>query len=466
MTAARPDPASFRDPGGRVYERDGRIFRTVTEVAAADFEFVRSTGLLERLAHEGEVLPATPVDPGILGEPTPGVRYVVEHPRLPFVSYPYEWPFPALKAAALLHLRLHLRALDAGVTLSDASAYNVQFVGARPVFVDSLSFRRYRPGELWAGHRQFCEQFLNPLLLRALLGVPYNAWYRGTQEGIDTVSLSRLLPARRKLSWNVLSQVVLPAFFQRSAAADCGDQVARAVRTATFPLAAFRRMLRRLGAWIERIEPADRGPTTWGDYADTHSYAPDEVRKKREFLAAFTKARAPRLVWDLGCNTGDYAAVALEAGAGFVVGFDADQRALERAFARAQAERLAFLPLYLDAANPSPSQGWAQRERRGLGERVGADALFALAFAHHLAIGRNIPLDQLVDWLVGLAPAGVVEFVPKGDPMVQRLLRLREDIFPDYSEERFLHLIGARSRIVKVETISRSGRCLVWYERP
>jgi ribosomal protein L11 methylase PrmA len=183
-------------------------------------------------------------------------------------------------------------------------------------------------------------------------------------------------------------------------------------------------------------------------------------------VEAFAAAVRPGLLWDVGCNTGEYSEAALRGGAGYVVGFDADQTALDKAFARARDKRLAFLPLYLDAANPAPNQGWAERERKGLGSRADADALLALALVHHLAIGRNVPLDGVVDWLVSLAPEGVIEFVPKSDPMVRELLRLREDLFPDYDFGHFEAHVLERAEIVRVETVADSERRLVWYRRP
>ena len=218
----RADAGSYRDPSGRVFVLGDRVLRSVMPRAAADFEFVRSTGVLERLIAEGSAIAEQRVDPSGLPPAFDDARYVVQHPKLPFVSYPYEWCFTALKRAALLHLDIQIRCLEQDVTLSDASAYNIQFLGPKPIFIDSLSFRRYHEGEFWIGHKQFCEQFLNPLLLRALLGVSHNAWYRGGLEGIPTAELSRLLPLRRKLSWNVLTNVVMPASFQRAATGRCG----------------------------------------------------------------------------------------------------------------------------------------------------------------------------------------------------------------------------------------------------
>lgn len=203
----------------------------------------------------------------------------------------------------------------------------------------------------------------------------------------------------------------------------------------------------------------------WGNYAEDNSYADAEAAAKRRFVSEMVAATRPGLLLDLGCNSGDYSLAALEAGAGRVIGFDYDHGALERAYARFDAAGADVLPLWLDAANPSPSQGWGQAERQGLAERARADALIALAFIHHIAIGRNVPLDMALDWLLAMAPVGVIEFPPKSDPMVQRLLSQRDDIFPDYDEANFLALLGARARVVRAEHLSEGGQLIVWYDR-
>jgi ribosomal protein L11 methylase PrmA len=473
------DAASFRDPSGHVHHRDGRILRTVTARAAPHYEHVRDAGLLRRWMERGWLVGTVevPVPADLAAE---DIRVIVEHTPIPFVSYPYEWSFGALKTAALLHLDLQLDALEHGVQLSDASAYNVQFDGARPVFIDLLSLRRYEPGEYWTGHRQFCEQFLNPLLLRALLGVPHNAWFRGAVEGITASELNALLRPRHKLSLNVFSHVTLiaraAAFAPHGATAPrerkYTTKAAEAGRKAPpygrprkpLPRASYAGMLHQLRAWIARLEPLGHGKTTWSDYETTHTYAGEEYEKKQAFVAQFVRDARPAMLWDLGCNTGEYAELALKEGASRVVGFEADHGALDRAFARASARQAAFLPLYMDAANPSPGQGWNQAERRGLAGRAPADALLALAFTHHLAIGRNVPLDDVAAWLTSLAPRGVVEFVPKADPTVQLMLSSREDVFDDYSEQAFTAALGGRARVRRAETISASGRRLFEYE--
>ncbi len=465
MSTVQALPGSFRDPSGHVYEVDARIFRTVTDYATTDFDFVCSTGLLQKLTLNGLVLPFEKVDQGVLGPIGKNAGYVLEAPRIPWISFPYEWPFSSLKAAALLHLEIHATALEHGVTLSDASAYNVQFYGVRPIFIDHLSFRRYKPGEFWTGHRQFCEQFLNPLLLRAFLGIPHNAWYRGSQEGIETEDLCRLLKWRNFFSSNVLSQVLLQSYFQRSARRNIINLKKEHLTESCLPLASLQGLIKKLHRWISRLKPLDTGKTIWQNYADFHNYPSKETDLKRQFILDFVRQTQPKLLWDLGCNTGTWGAVALENGAEYVVGFDSDHGALEKTFARSHEGKLLLQPLYMDAANPSPNQGWMGRERPSLEARASADAVLALAFVHHLVIARNIPFIQLLNWILDLAPNGVIEFVPKSDSNAQVLLHLREDIFPDYTEECFLSHIAQRAEIIKTKTLPSSGRILVWYAR-
>ena len=460
-----PLAGSFRDRSGHVYEVEAQIFRTVLDQHAAHFEYVESTGLLQQLVHNGCVLPASKVHPDTVGAFEGNVRYLLQIPRLPFVTFPYEWSFSALKAAALLHLEVHLAALDRGVTLSDASAYNVQFKGAEPVFIDHLSFRRYQNGEIWAGHRQFTEQFLIPLLLRSLFGVSHNAWYRGMQEGIPLMEFRRLLRWRDYFNGKILKHCVMPAFFQRTALDARMDFQQTMLPSIPLPLPAFRKLLIELQDWISTLTPANTHHTLWQSYTSMHNYTDTQVGLKRRFVEEFAYETKPKLLWDLGCNGGQYSNAALKAGAQYVVGFDSDQGALESCFAQASKENLAFQALFMDLANPSPSQGWREHERPGLRTRTSADGVLALACMHHLAFGNNIPLGQLVNWTLDLAPTGVIEFVPKNDPMAKRLLTLRNDIFSDYTLETFLSCITRRAQIIKSTVISESGRTLVWYRR-
>lgn len=462
MTGLACDPGSFRDPGGRIYSDGLRIFRTVNQPNAEAYESARDCGLLKRLTERNLLLGCEERDLSLAGEAGASAVHLLEHPRVPFISYPYEWCASMLRKAALHHLDVQLEALDRGFTLSDATAYNVQFVGPDPVFIDHLSFRPYRDGEVWVGHRQFCMQFLNPLILWSRLGIAPNHWYRGSQEGIAPEDLAPLLRTRDRFNWTILTHVIAQAALQRRSVRS--GTTAGQHRSAKLPKTAYKGMLQGLRDFVASTAPRKEA-TVWGEYANNNSYGDAEAQAKRAFVQEMASAVKPKVMFDLGCNSGDYSVAALEAGAEYVVGFDFDFGALETALHRAEQCKHKFLPLWLDAANPSPSQGWAQSERKGLSERSNAEALVALAFIHHIAIGKNVPLDMVIDWIIGMAPHGVIEFPPKSDPMVQCLLSQRDDIFENYTEENFRAAVQRHAWIVSEQHLTPGGRLLVRYDR-
>ncbi|KKJ78370.1 hypothetical protein WH95_03505 [Kiloniella litopenaei] len=456
---------SFRDPAGQVHEIDGRIFRTVTPYGAPAFAKVHATNFLNDLVKTGDLVPYEIVqDPKII-ELFPQAEYVLEHKRLNYISYPYEWSFNLLKEAALLHLSIAIQALDKDIVLTDASAYNIQFIGPKPIFIDHLSFKPYTDREYWVGHRQFCEQFLNPLLLRAKLDVPHNSWFRGTQEGITNEDLSKLLGFHQKLSLNVLSHVVLPARFQTRARNTQRTDTKKISERKGIAKTTYNSLLVQLKKWISTLRPRNTHNSTWGNYAEDNTYNDEENRLKADFITEFIQSTNPDLIYDIGCNSGAFSEVALKAGARQSIGFDFDKIAIDKAFKRATDKSLNLLPLYLDAANPSPNQGWKQSERVGFVERAKPDAILALAFEHHLAIGKNIPLQQVIQWLVSLAPNGIIEFVDKSDPTVQTMLSMREDIFPNYTPSAFESALSDCTTIVNTREITKDGRTLYWYKR-
>lgn len=458
------DPASYRDPSGHVYIEGERVFRTVMPGGRADYEFIRDSGTLDEFIARGMLVGATEVERDVLTDVGPE-SLVLEHPRIPVISYPYEWPFHALKAAALLHLDIQLGILNNGIVLSDASAFNIQFLGGKPIFIDYLSFRRYRDDEPWLGHRQFCEQFLNPLILQAKLGVPFHMAYRGQLDGIESTHLAPLLKLRHKLSPTMFSHVVLLARSQNRANIHMLKE-AQSAHVRGLKLNRYRAILLQLHQFVSHLEPVKETHTTWERYANDNTYETVEVIAKRTVVERFAADTRPNLLIDLGCNTGDYSQAALSCGAKYVVGLDSDHGALERAYIRSYTDGLNFLPLYQDLGNPTPGLGWNARERQSLNDRVArADGVLALAFVHHLAIARNIPLVAVIDAIVAMAPRGVIEFVPKDDPTVQTMLALRDDVFASYNRETFVAALERRATVITKEKVSSSGRELFCFHR-
>lgn len=459
---------SFRDPSGYVFDTGDAILRSINASALHGFDELWNRGVFQELINSGLLIDTERIGLSsyLAGQMT-GPRgevpeRLVRHPRVPFYSYPYEWTFSQLKEAALGHLDLQVAALDRGAVLSDATPYNMQPVNGRMQFVDVLSLRPYRDGEMWAGYNQFCRLFLLPLLLEAWNGVAFQPLLRGSLDGIKLGDAARTLPFfKRILTLNGLMHVTLHASQEHSHAR---RRTAHIGQPPSMPSKRYRALLTELRNWIAGLE-SRRQRSYWNDYAADNSYDATSRDVKHAFVARFISEHSIRTVWDIGGNSGDYSATALDAGASHAVVLDSDLDALELAYARSREKYPGLLPLVMDCGDPSPGLGWNQAERASLRERAQADAVLALAISHHLAIGRNIPPRALLEWLVSLAPRGVVEFVPKEDPMVKRMLALRDDVFHDYDEEHFLEYLRELSEITRIERLDTSGRLIIAYRR-
>lgn len=452
---------SFRDPAGYVAEFHGRIFRVVrADDAARALSVLEAPAVVELMASGSLIGTRRCEDAEIRAElGLADGQLLLEHDRIQFVSFAYEWPFAALKAAALAHLDLHIRLLDNGLTLNDSTVFNVQFRGPRPVFIDFLSIHPYREGEFWSGQRQFVEQFLAPLILSADRGIAAQQWLRSSPEGIPMEDFVSLLGLGRRLTPTVLMQVVLPSSMQKRLR---GKDV-RNVKPRALPKSSYVALLKQMRGLVESISPKVKA-STWSDYEVANNYDQHDENLKRHLVSGFASRVKPGTLIDLGCNGGAYSRIALQNGAGLAVGVDADWQALGAAYGRAVEQQLDLLPLYQDLANPSPSQGWMGTERPAFFSRARFDGVMALALIHHLIIGRNLPVDDVARFITGAGRAGIIEFVSKSDVQVQRLLAHREDIFPGYTEEGGLAAIGRYARVVGVERLGSGNRSLISFE--
>jgi ribosomal protein L11 methylase PrmA len=454
--SAGREGSSFRDPDGFIFERGRVLYRQVNPSYRDDWQMLIDSGLYRDLTRDGLLVEHEEVDATL--SPEPPAWKVLRPERVAFVSYPYEWSFSQLKAAALLTLRVQREAMKRGMSLKDASAYNVQLHEGRLLFIDTLSFERYEETRPWAAYGQFCRQFLAPLALVAKVDVRLGGLLRLHLDGVPLDLASRLLPARTR--WSV--GVGLHIHMHSRSRARPGDAPERVARAAT---GFDRRKLEALLASLETTVLAldwRPGGSDWSDYYDaTHDYGAEGLEQKAALVRALVGELRPRTVWDLGANTGRFSRVAAEAGASTVVAWDVDPHCVEANYRELvrRSER-AIVPLLLDLTNPSPALGWANAERKSLAERGPADALLALGLIHHLALANNVPLERIAEFLSGLGRSLIVEWVPKEDSQVQRMLATREDIFRTYEQCSFEKAFGNRFEISKEVPESGTSRTL------
>ena len=445
-------PGSFRDPSGFVYTRDGTLYRQVNAGFRQHFEAFLASGLYDELVGDRLLVPHEQV--GLDLAATDDAYAVLRPERIRFISYPYEWSFGQLQDAAGLTLEVQERAIRRGFTLRDSSAYNVQFQAGRPVFIDTLSFEPLAEGKPWAAYKQFCEHFLLPLSLMSARDIRCGTLLRSYLDGIPLDFGSRLLPRRSWASLNTVLHIHLHAWAQGRYA---GAAVSSVAKGKSLNRQALLTLIRNLRSAVLRLSWRPSG-TEWADYTTDNNYSDLANRSKREMVIAHLSHSGAHTVWDLGANTGEYSRAARGV-AEHVVSFDVDPAAVERNYRRVRAEgESGILPLLLDLTNPSPAQGWAGRERLSLVERGPADAILALALVHHLAIGHNLPLDRVAGYLSRLGHLLIIEFVPKSDGQVKRLLLSRPDIFPEYTKDGFEAAFSRHYDIEAMDQVEDSER--------
>ncbi len=448
--------SSFRDPSGFLFSRGGVLYRQVNRKYEQEYARLMESGLYEKLVKAGLLIPHVEVDQDLAAFDS--AYKVIQPERVPFISYPYEWSFGQLKDAALVTLSIQRRALKVGMSLKDASAYNIQFVRGKPTLIDTLSFEIYKEGQPWVAYRQFCQHFLAPLALMALKDVRLNQLMRVYIDGVPLDLASELLPSKTRFNFGLLTNIHLHAGAQKKYS---GAEVKS--RAGTMSKQAMTGLIDSLDSAIRKLDWKPGG-TEWGNYYDITNYSDAAFEHKKQLVGEWSARMKPTLVWDLGANNGVFSRVADDTGA-CVVSSDIDPTAVEQNYRQVKsAKEENLLPLLLDLTNPSPSIGWANEERDSFGGRGPADMVLALALIHHLAISNNVPLPQVADFFAKTGKWLVIEFVPKSDSQVQKLLVSREDIFPTYTREGFEAAFQQRFKICEAVNVRESERVLYLME--
>lgn len=446
-------PASYRDPAGFVIH-DGLAYkRVVTLRGSNNYRLLISSGLYGELVSSGLLVAH---EEAAVTNPATGWFKVLTPEQIPFISYPYEWSFDQLRDAALLTLEVEQRSLARGLTLKDASAYNVQFRGAAPVFIDTLSFEPYTGGP-WPAYEQFCRQFLGPLLLMCYRSPDTSRYLKTDLEGFGLDRVSRLLPLRSYFRIGPLLHIHLHS---------------RAVRSQPFAGGGARRgsgvelsrIIASLRHAVERLR-TPHFPREWTEYyAQGRFYTLGAQESKREAVCELAGKVRPKLAFDLGANTGVYAKELVRMGA-MCIAFDSDAGCVNRLYLEERdRSQTSILPLVMDLANPSPSLGFDLRSTMSLFERPQADLVLCLALLHHLRVSGNLPFARIAEFLARLGRWLLIEFVPFEDPAV-RTLTSRQSDFDDYSLPNFLEVFTTRFRLHASRQVQGTDRVLYLFER-
>ncbi|MBE9480174.1 MAG: class I SAM-dependent methyltransferase [Bacteroidetes bacterium] len=447
---------SFRDPSGFLFKENGKIYRRINKVYADDYEQLMFSGLYNKLVENHLLIPHIETE---FKSADNDLLYKIIQPELvQFISYPYEWSFSQLKDAALTTLNIQKIAMEHGMSLKDSTAYNIQFWNGKPVLIDTLSFEKYKEGEPWVAYKQFCQHFLLPLVLMSYTDIRLSQLFRIYIDGIPLDLGAKLLPRKTRFKFSIFAHIHLHAKSQKKYE---DKAIEKRSRISKFKLLA---LIDSLETTVKNLKWNPKG-TEWADYYDITNYSSDAFKCKKNYIEEFLKSINPASVWDLGANTGIFSRIASEKNIP-TISFDVDPAAVEKNYQICKEKNETnILPLVLDLTNPSGGIGWANQERMSFIERGPVDTVFALALIHHLAISNNLPLINIAEFFSSICKFLIIEFVPKSDSQVKKLLLTREDIFDKYDKENFEKDFDNYFNIRKYLKIEGSERYLYLMEK-
>ena len=444
------ETSSFRDPSSYVYHENNTIYRKINKIYFKQYDYLITSGLYDELVEKKLLIKHQEIERND--------EYIIIKPeQVPFISYPYEWCFDELKDASLLTLEIQNIALKYNMILKDATAYNIQFLNGKPIFIDTPSFEFYEEGSPWGAYGQFCRHFMAPLLLMANVDENLNCLLRNYIDGIPIDLADNILKNRGGMT--AFQHIKIHG---KSISQNNNSNELKKVNISKTNMINIILMMKRQ---IEKLKRQNNN-TEWDKYYDNTNY--DELAEKSKFSIVEKylkniKFNPNDIVWDFGANDGKYSKIAEKQGI-YVISYDIDYNAVNRNYKKSEEMGKKILPLLLDLTNPPSSIGFAQNERKGLNERGPVKCIMFLAIIHHVCISNNIPFNKLSKWLSTICNNLVIEFVPKNDSQVQKLLKTRKDIFKNYDEKTFEDEFSRYFKIIEKNKITNSERILYFME--
>ena len=451
MKISKIENSSFRDRSGFLFYYENEIYRIINFSYKKQYEKFMNSELYQKLEEKNLIISHSEIENLDIDC---DYYKIIKPEKIPFISYPYEWSFSQLKDAALLTLRIQKAAMKYGMTLKDGSAFNIQFHNGHPIFIDTLSFEIYEEGQIWKPYKQFCQHFLAPLALISKKDVRLNLLSKTFIDGIPIDLAAKLLPKTTFGNFGLMAHIHAHAKSQKH----YEDKDAK-IKQKTLSKRSFEGLIESLKSSIEKMTWNENN-TEWGDYYSDTNYTEKSFEEKKQFISLTIDQVKPKLVWDMGANTGVFSRLASTKGIN-TISYDIDPLAVEKNYlSSSQNSEQNILPLILDLTNPSSGIGWNHDERMSIIQRGPADMVFALALVHHLAISNNVPLNKLAEFFSQISKFLIIEFVPKSDSQVKRLLLTREDIFENYDEKNFEIEFSKFFKIINSKKILDSERTI------
>jgi hypothetical protein len=442
-------PSSYRDPSGFIYKHEGIYYRFVSDQYKEHYEHAKKQNLFDVAKQKNLLLPFEEIDENHNHHKKPYKTLLPD--QIVFENYPWEWCFDQYKDAAIMTLKLCKLSLENGMILKDATPLNIRLIKGKMKWIDHLSFEIYKDGDAWVAYRQFCEMFLNPLLIATYCGIEAHRILLAYPGGISADTTASLLPFKCRFRLHIQLHVYLQKKVQQEVSSK--NEIRHSISKEK-----ILRILESLYSCIQSLGlPNTR--KIWSNYYEETILSQEYLSSKKNIVSAYLSDTKYQSVLDAGCNDG--AMTLLCNKNADVIAADNDSICINQLYYFIKKNNLENIyPVVLDLTFPTGGMGWSNDEYPPFLKRIEFDLILALALIHHLCIGKNIPLTKVASLFAGCGKHLLIEFVPKEDPKVQDMLLNREDIFNDYSISGFEYTFSQFFTIIEKTPINNSQRTL------
>ena len=450
--------SSFRDKNGQIFLKHKEIFRTVNFSYRENYDLFKKSGLYSDLAKNNLIIKHSEINPSVF-QLGPEVYKVLKPEFIPFISYPYEWSYEMLYRASILTLEIQIKALEYKMSLKDASAFNIQFIGTTPVFIDTLSFEKLDEQKPWIAYRQFCRHFLGPLTLMKFKGLDLGKLQGLYLDGIPLEIVVRLLPFKSYFNFHIFLHLFLHQFGGRKLEKNGLNSQVKKLREID-----IQNLILSLKDAVESLK-IKQNKSGWSQYYYDNNYSKIAFESKKAIIAKLCERLKPRITADLGSNTGFFSRIAAQY-SDHVISVDFDPTTVNINYLNSKANKINnILPLCIDLNNPTPAIGWMGQERDNFLSRLDSDCTLALALVHHMYFSNNLSFSQIALFFRKSGDSLIIEFIQPSDSQIKRLIGFRTDDIGTYNEENFRREFGNYFEIIEKLPIKDSERIIYLMKR-
>ena len=451
---------SYRDSAARVVKKEAGYFRYIFQEYKSEYNYLIQSGLYQELVQLGLILEHSEIE---IDNSDPKIYKLLYPTQIPFQSYPFEWSYKQWIKAILAFLTINQIALKYGMILKDATPFNFYLSAGKAIMFDTSSFMFFNENDNWIAYKQFCEEFLSPIVLMHYNGTEWSKLTITELRGMHLNFVSKQLPLKSWFNLTTLLHIHLHSRYSNKIYST-ENEIKKIKGFTVEKIQSLQQMIfKTITLWVKPYQYTNH----WNGYYKNDIESAEYLEDKETTIRKWLEITKPISVIDLGANTGKFSFIAAEY-AERVVALEADDNCVDTIEKQILANNINNIVAIVGNLNePSPNLGLLNSETKNIYERANSEMVLALALIHHLFFTNKISINQIGEILNKFSSKYlIVEFIEITDKRVQELIVNNHTNQEDYTETNFIESLAKYFKILEIKKLQNSNRSLLFMEKP